>query len=112
MLGGTDDDVVVDVTLVVVDEVGGRETCGVGSGAATSMAADQDGTARARVVPTAMMVNTQQVARNVVRLAMATLRSPSSVADHGRAPDDGDACLVAGAGGGRECRSARFDLPS
>ena len=38
MLDGTDDEVVVDDTLVVVDEAGGRETCGGKSGLATSTA--------------------------------------------------------------------------
>lgn len=38
MLGGTDDDVVVDEILVVVDETGGWDTCGRESRPATSTA--------------------------------------------------------------------------
>ena len=70
MLDGAD--VVVDD--VVVDETGGRETCGKDSGPSASTA-----TVVKPVLQTAIRASTQQVARTRARLVMASLRSPSSV---------------------------------
>jgi hypothetical protein len=74
MLDGMDDDVVVDNVDVVVDEAGGKETCGKDGRPAASTA-----TVVKPVLHTAIRASTQQVARTRARPVMASLRSPSSV---------------------------------